>query len=115
MNIKVTKPKTFQFENGTNEVEGEIFKPAEIKYKVSGAIELGILIDLVMPVQVSVIKTQQLFLQLNSRESVQKALQGKSAWADIFLVPFGTRERIGGLIMEQELIHLGYGMIVRVE
>ncbi len=114
VNIKISNPRSFRFPNGSSDIDASIVKPIEIQKRLVGSIESALVARIASPIQINGVQGNRLILLMDERTKVSRVMMGYSVWADIYFVPQHV-SLVGGIVMDNELIRLGLGMIVMVD
>ncbi len=115
INVKVTSPKGFYFDNlPSSEVSGTVSTIVEIEKKLTGYLEKAVILELDTIVWLSGMHSQKLLLQLDSELAMTRLLQGKSNWANVFLIPHLLSPTRQGIYEDERLVFIGQAMLTPI-
>lgn len=113
INVKVTSPTDFRFDNlPTSEINGAVSTIAELEKKLTGYLEKAIVLQLDAEVWVSGTQGSRLLLQFDSELATTRLLQGKSNWANVYLIPHALAPTRQGIYEDSKLVFIGRAMAV---
>lgn len=111
VNVKITTPSSFTFQNGESETEGIFMRLVDTMEKLSGAVEQGVVLGLHDAVKLRTTEGTELLLIPEEKDGVRKILRGESVWATVYLIPEDTKER-QGFFHFSDLVKIGRAMVV---
>lgn len=113
VNVKITSPTDFYFDNlASSEINGTLSTVVELEKKLPGYLEKAIVLQLDTEVWISGTSGSSLLLQCDSEHATIRLLQGKSNWANVYLIPHAFVPTRQGIYEDANLVFIGRAMVV---